>query len=71
MSIDGLLVKWLNTLPSQGSIHGFEFHTGHHKKNKSLTRKDFLFYFKNNYRCGSTIILTAESCPLVSLSNDS
>lgn len=26
----GLLVKWLNTLPSQGNIHGFEFHTGHH-----------------------------------------
>ena len=25
----GLLVKWLNTLPSQGNIHGFEFHTGH------------------------------------------
>ena len=28
--IYGLLVKWLNTLPSQGNIHGFEFHTGHH-----------------------------------------
>ncbi len=25
-----LLVKWFNTLPSQGSIHGFETHTGHH-----------------------------------------
>ena len=27
--IYGLLVKWLNTLPSQGSIHGFEFRTGY------------------------------------------
>ena len=25
----GQLVKWLNTLPFHGSIHGFEFHTGH------------------------------------------
>ena len=30
MYLYGLLVKWLNTLPSQGNIHGFEFHTGHH-----------------------------------------
>mgnify|MGYP000952575331 CR=1 FL=1 len=28
--LNGLLVKWLNTLPSQGSIHGFEFRTGYH-----------------------------------------
>ena len=25
-----LLVKWFNTLPSQGSIHGFETRTGYH-----------------------------------------
>ena len=25
-----LLVKWFNTLPSQGSIHGFEPRTGYH-----------------------------------------
>ena len=25
----GQLVKWLNTPPFHGGIHGFEFHTGH------------------------------------------
>lgn len=32
----GLLVKWFNTPPSQGGIHGFETHTGHQNKNKNL-----------------------------------
>lgn len=26
------LVKWLNTPPSQGGIHGFETHTGYQRK---------------------------------------
>lgn len=26
----GPLEKWLNSYPSQGYIHGFEPHTGHH-----------------------------------------
>ena len=29
MYLYGLLVKRLNTLPSQGNIHGFEFRTGY------------------------------------------
>ena len=39
-----LLVKWLNTLPSQCNIHGFEFRTGYHNEIKSLVYlKIFLF----------------------------
>ena len=43
--INGLLVKWLNTLPSQGNIHGFEFHTGHHIKVQDLNKVFFSCYF--------------------------
>ena len=32
LALDDPLVKWFNTLPSQGSIHGFETHTDHHQK---------------------------------------
>lgn len=32
----GSLVKWFNTLPSQGSIHGSEPHTSHHNEIKRL-----------------------------------
>ena len=45
--INGLLVKWLNTLPSQGKIHGFEFHTGHHFNYKDLISLFFLLFFNN------------------------
>ena len=40
----GLLVKWSNTLPSQGNIHGFKSHTGYHLL---ITRLYLVFlYFK-------------------------
>ena len=42
--IIGLLVKWLNTLPSQGNIHGFEFHTGHHIFDNELEINFSSFY---------------------------
>lgn len=42
----GSLVKWLNTLPSQGSIHGFKSRTSHHLKSKKYPLKVFFFYFK-------------------------
>ncbi len=34
--INGSLVKWFNTPPSQGGIHGFETHTSHHIKIKAF-----------------------------------
>ena len=40
--IHGLLVKWLNTPPSQGGIHGFETRTDYHMK---LTRSIPSFCF--------------------------
>ena len=43
--INGLLVKWLNTLPSQGNIHGFEFHTGHQLFTMDLISLFFLAFF--------------------------
>ena len=41
----GQLVKWLNTLPFHGSIHGFEFRTGHHFRSNSVS-EFFLFIRK-------------------------
>ena len=33
MVFSGPLEKWLNSIPSQGIIHGFEPHTDHQLKN--------------------------------------
>lgn len=38
----GLLVKRFNTLPSHGSIHGFETHTGHQMDGKRLLKVVFI-----------------------------
>ena len=45
--IHGLLVKWLNTLPSQGNIHGFEFRTGYHI---IITRASLVFLCINKQK---------------------
>ena len=39
-----LLVKWFNTLPSQGSIHGFEPRTGYHMFIYSTLLQDVEFF---------------------------
>ena len=41
-----LLVKWFNTLPSQGSIHGFEPRTGYHMFIYSTLLQDVEFFNK-------------------------
>ncbi len=41
----GLLVKWLNTPPSQGGIHGFEFHTDYQEMSRAV---NLLFLFIKN-----------------------
>ena len=39
-----LLVKWFNTLPSQGSIHGFEPRTWYHLDIWVSQFNDYLFF---------------------------
>lgn len=39
----------VNTLPSQGNIHGFEPHTGHHLKRTQIIRCDYLFFYTYLY----------------------
>ena len=36
----------VNTLPSQGNIHGFEPHTGHHDKETQVIQCDYLFFYE-------------------------
>ena len=36
--------EMVNTLPSQGNIHGFESHTRHHIKNTHLMMSAFFVY---------------------------
>ncbi len=45
-AICGQLVKWLNTPPFHGGIHGFEFHTGHQVDKIACVKQVFLcIYF--------------------------
>ncbi len=47
LALPGPLVKWLNTLPSQGSIHGFEFRTGY----QYVTKTSFeVFFYVTMYK---------------------
>ena len=43
-------MKWLNTLPSQGNIHGFEFRTGYQICNNRFLGVDFLIRGGNNVK---------------------
>ena len=37
--------EMVNTLPSQGNIHGFEPHTGHHLKRTQVIHSYYLFLY--------------------------
>ena len=43
--------KRLNSLPSQGNIHGFESRLGHHTKNYSIDKKQYCFLFSLVFLC--------------------
>ena len=49
--IYGLLVKWLNTLPSQGSIHGSESRTDYHLKINRLIRFNMKTLINSVFLC--------------------
>lgn len=42
--------EMVNTLPSQGNIHGFKSHTGHQLCNLPLSFKGFYFYKYKIYK---------------------